>query len=179
MKRSLLALPEPRSRIRRLASLLTLVSLIYLFYTFSSLPNKEPPSTRILERCKAISTPAGPPPNFKPSSRIQHGSDRHVPGTPPTLIRNAKIWTGTGNGTDVVFGDILLDNGLIFGVGRIPPLLLNPFEGFGGDKRILVVDVGGKWVTPGLVDLHSHIGVMSAPGLNGGYRVLALSSSDV
>ena len=26
--------------------------------------------------------------------------------------------------------------------------------------------VGGVWVTPGLADLHSHLGVMSAPSLS-------------
>jgi len=75
------------------------------------------------------------------------------------------------------FGDILLDNGLILGVGHIPPLLLNPFEGFGRDKRILVVDVRGKWVTPGLVDLDLHIGIMSAPGLNSGYQVFCATGT--
>ena len=38
---------------------------------------------------------------------------RTQPGTKPTLIRNATIWTGKGNGTVVVSGDILLGDWII------------------------------------------------------------------
>lgn len=34
-------------------------------------------------------------------------------------------------------------------------------------KDVEVIDVGGKWLTPGIVDLHSHMGVGAAPGLSG------------
>jgi len=49
---------------------------------------------------------------------------------------------------------------ILFSV-HIPPPLLNPFG--------CLVDIGGEWMTPGLVDLHLHVGVMSVPGFNGGY----------
>ncbi|KAJ7448178.1 hypothetical protein FB451DRAFT_1375446 [Mycena latifolia] len=59
------------------------------------------------------------------ASRTVLGSDRFVEGTPPVLIQNAKILTGARNGTEIVFGDILLDKGLVLGVGYIPqPLTL-------------------------------------------------------
>ena len=120
---------------------------------------------KLLSKCSTIRLPAGPPADYATSSRLHSGSDRWVPGTPPTLLRNAKIWTGARNGTEIVYGDILLDKGLIVAVGYIPPSLISATTGAGSEMR--VQDVGGKWITPGLVDLHSHIGVYSSPSLSG------------
>ena len=120
----------------------------------------------MLSKCTNIHTPAGPPPLFSTATRLREGSDRWVPGTPPTLLRNAKIWTGARNGMEVVYGDVLLDKGLIVTVGYIPPNLLADAKARGGGD-VKVLDVAGKWITPGLVDLHSHIGVYSSPALNG------------
>jgi imidazolonepropionase-like amidohydrolase len=111
----------------------------------------------MLGRCKYTNTPAGPPPKFYARTH----SDRYVPGTEPLWLQNAKLWTGGRNGTEVIYGDILLDKGLIQTVGYIPPRLL-------GHPDLKIVDAKGAWVTPGLVDLHSHIGVGSAPELRGG-----------
>jgi predicted amidohydrolase len=89
-----------------------------------------------------------------------HGSDRFVEGTSPVLIRNAKILTGARNGNEVVFGDVLLDKGVILGVGYVPRVLtLRP--------NLQVIDAEGKWISPGSVDAHSHLGVYSAPSLAG------------
>lgn len=120
----------------------------------------------LLSKCANIHTPAGPPPSFSAATRLREGSDRWVPGTPPTLLRNAKIWTGARNGTEMVYGDVLLDKGLIVAVGYIPPNLLAGAKARGGGD-VKVLDVAGKWITPGLVDLHSHIGVDSSPFLDG------------
>ena len=111
--------------------------------------------------CKSIRTPAGPPKPCCGAARTEN--DRFVSGTPPVLLRNAKIWTGARNGTEIIYGDVLLDRGLVVAVGYIPPNLLQSVEG----PELNVVDVGGAWVTPGLVDLHSHLGVSSAPALRG------------
>ncbi|KAJ7925627.1 hypothetical protein B0H13DRAFT_2266275 [Mycena leptocephala] len=94
-----------------------------------------------------------------------HGSDRFVEGTSPVLIRTAKILTGARNGTEVVFGDVLLDKGIILGVGYIPRALLRP--------NLQVIDAEGKWISPGIVDSHSNLGVYSAPALEGGLPDLA------
>ncbi|CAA7271147.1 unnamed protein product [Cyclocybe aegerita] len=122
-------------------------------------------------QCANVRAAAGPPASFNPSSRLRDSNDHWVPGTPPTLIRNAKIWTGAGNGTEIVSGDVLLDRGLVVGVGSISARVLQAVRKNsrrdGSKAELRVVDVGGKWVTPGLVDLHSHIGVYSAPELNG------------
>ena len=84
------------------------------------------------------------------------------------------IWTGARNGTEIVYGDVLLDKGLVVAVGYIPPSLLDDARQ-SARSEIRVEDLGGAWVTPGLVDLHSHLGVMSAPFLSG--QSLFFSSS--
>ena len=112
--------------------------------------------------CKNIRTPAGPP----ETCDRRKESDRFVPGTTPVLLRNAQIWTGARNGTEIVYGDVLLDKGLVVAVGHIPQSLLEIVR-LSVATEIIVEDLGGAWVTPGLVDLHSHLGVGSAPGLSG------------
>ncbi|CAK5272816.1 unnamed protein product [Mycena citricolor] len=109
----------------------------------------------ILGRCSSLTLAPGPPDDFH--ERTQ--SDRYEAGTKPTLIKNAKIWTGEDDGTKVVHGDILLDKGIIKKIGKVDA------KAYGSDLD--VVDAQGAWVTPGIVDLHSHLGVDSAPALSG------------
>jgi hypothetical protein len=113
----------------------------------------------IQDQCKYIKTPAGPPPNFY----ARRQSDRFVPGTKPVLLRNAKLWTGARNGTEIVFGDVFFDKGIIKAVGYIPHDILSTI----GEEELVVRDLDGACVTPGLVDLHSHLGVDSSPALRG------------
>ncbi len=120
---------------------------------------------QILSKCIYIKTPAGPPSDFASRTR----SDRLVAGTNPILITNAKILTGARNGTELVLGDLLLDQGLIAAVGYVPPKLLE-----NAGSQLEVWDAKGAWVTPGLVDLHSHIGVESSPGLHGIFHFLSM-----
>jgi len=103
----------------------------------------------ILDKCVALKVPAGPPKDFNSRSV----SDRYTPGTPSTIIYNARIWTGERNGTQVVDGFVWLENGIVVAIG-----------GFEEQERVLkgvrssrkhrslvkFVDAGGKWVTPGL-----------------------------
>jgi imidazolonepropionase-like amidohydrolase len=74
---------------------------------------------------------------------------------PSVLIRNATILTAAGK--ELTNAAILFANGRIVSIGRdtTPPP---------GAK---VVDGTGKFVTPGLIDTHSHIGVYAAPGTPG------------
>ncbi|HZH44795.1 MAG TPA: amidohydrolase [Lysobacter sp.] len=73
---------------------------------------------------------------------------------PPTLIRNATVLTGTGERLDGA--DVLMADGAIVAVG----------PGLQAPAGAVVVDGTGKWVTPGLIDVHSHLGVYSSPGVN-------------
>ncbi|KAF9566706.1 carbohydrate esterase family 9 protein [Agrocybe pediades] len=114
-------------------------------------------AAEIVDKCRALNVLPGPPTNFH--ERTQ--SDRYEAGTPPTHIKNATIWTGHADGHEVIVGDILLDKGIIQEVGRIKQSVLD------GYKDLVTVDAQGAWVTPGIVDMHSHLGVDSAPALRG------------
>src|SRR5712692_7461985 len=78
---------------------------------------------------------------------------RH-PG-PPVLIRNATIMTATGQ--EIPNGSILLKDGRIVAVGAGTTVPAPPPDA-------VVVDGTGRYVTPGLIDDHSHLGVYAAPG---------------
>ncbi|KAJ8494882.1 hypothetical protein ONZ51_g2001 [Trametes cubensis] len=110
-----------------------------------------------LDKCRLLSVKPGPPPDFHARTR----SDRFVPGTPPTIITNATIWTGRANGTEVIRGDILLHGGIIRRVGHFQDFALDEYA------DLTRIDAKGRWVSPGIVDLHSHIGNDPSPELNG------------
>ncbi len=68
-----------------------------------------------------------------------------------TLITGATILTGTGTRLDSA--DILMEDGLVAEIGED----LDAGDG-------VVVDATGKWITPGIIDVHSHLGVYPSPG---------------
>jgi imidazolonepropionase-like amidohydrolase len=70
-----------------------------------------------------------------------------------TLLRGATVLTGTGERLDNA--DVLLANGKIAAVGS---------KLDAGDAT--VVDASGLWVTPGIIDVHSHLGVYASPGVD-------------
>ncbi|TFK65677.1 hypothetical protein BDN72DRAFT_900509 [Pluteus cervinus] len=97
----------------------------------------------------------------KTPSRLKFGSDGFTPATPPAVIINVKIWTSGKNGAEVLTGSIYLNKGLMQTVAhREHHSKLN-------HSALWVINAEGRWVTPGLVDLHSHIGAHSAPALQG------------
>ena len=73
----------------------------------------------------------------------------------PTLIRNATIMTAAG--PTIRNASILLRDGKIVAVGSA---VTAPADA-------VVIDGTGKYVTPGIIDVHSHIGVYAAPGGGG------------
>src|SRR5215203_5990992 len=80
---------------------------------------------------------------------------RAYPGT-PTVIRGATIYDGEGGQIDN--GTIVLADGVVQAVGG--PETPVPSGAF-------VVDGQGKWVTPGIIDVHSHLGDYPSPGTEG------------
>jgi imidazolonepropionase-like amidohydrolase len=82
-------------------------------------------------------------------------STYQVPASSPVLIQGATLLTGTGERLDGA--DILIANGRIQAIGKS---LTAP-----GDARI--IDAKAKWVTPGLIDIHSHLGVYASPAVSG------------
>ncbi|KAG6833912.1 hypothetical protein H0H87_007923 [Tephrocybe sp. NHM501043] len=113
----------------------------------------------ILSHCSSLRTAPGPSQAF----HSREVSDRYEAGTNATFIKNAVIFTGGKNGNEVIHGSILMDKGIVKSVGEVPDHLLEEV------MRATVVDAKGAWVTPGLVDLHTHLGVLSAPVLSGAY----------
>lgn len=96
-------------------------------------------AAHIRRKCEALNRPVMPPKDFFSRSE----SDRYVAGTPPTLIRNATIWTGRFDGHEVVSGDVLLDKGIIKGVGEVEQSVIDSYS------NLVVIDAKGAWVTPG------------------------------
>jgi imidazolonepropionase-like amidohydrolase len=85
-------------------------------------------------------------------SRAQYPSTYKRHANPPVLIRNATIMTAAG--PELTGASIILRDGKIVAVGA----------DLAAPSDATVVDGTGKFVTPGLIDTHSHIGVYSAPG---------------
>src|SRR3989442_1264118 len=83
--------------------------------------------------------------------RAQYPSTYRRHPNPPVLIRNATIMTATGQ--EIRNGSILFKDGRIVAVG----------EKVDAPADAAVVDGAGKYVTPGLIDDHSHLGVYAAP----------------
>jgi imidazolonepropionase-like amidohydrolase len=73
--------------------------------------------------------------------------------SPPVLITGATVLTGTG--TRLENADVLMQDGRIVAVGN----------GLQAPADAIRVDGHGKWVTPGIIDIHSHLGVYPSPGM--------------
>ena len=67
------------------------------------------------------------------------------------LIKNANIYDGEGN--EFIQTDLLIQDRKIVAIGKDLPVSQD-FE---------IIDATGKWVTPGIIDIHSHMGVYAAP----------------
>ena len=105
--------------------------------------------------CAAILTACGAPVvgvQVVPASATLPPEAARVPRLhPPTLLRGATLWTATGAVLDAT--DLLLRDNRIAAIGRDLP----------APADATIVDARGKIVTPGLVDLHSHLGVYPMP----------------
>ncbi|PHS29622.1 MAG: amidohydrolase [Robiginitomaculum sp.] len=71
----------------------------------------------------------------------------------PVLIRGAHVFDGTGK--ELSKADLLLENGKITALG----------ENLEAPQGVRIIDGTGKWVTPGIIDVHSHLGVYASPGV--------------
>ena len=75
-----------------------------------------------------------------------------VPDNAAFAILNANVLTGEG--AELRDTDLLVRKGKIIALGTNLDL----------DASVSLIDAKGQWVTPGLIDVHSHMGVYSAPG---------------
>lgn len=72
--------------------------------------------------------------------------------TSSTLITNATVLTGTGERLDEA--DVLLVDGKVQQVGKDLTATAD-----------ITIDAQGKWVTPGIIDVHSHLGAYPSPSV--------------
>ena len=75
-------------------------------------------------------------------------------GGVPTLIRGATVLDGEGG--RIENGSVLLVNGKVDAVWGAD---------LGAPEGAAVIDAGGKYVTPGIIDVHSHLGNYPSPGV--------------
>ncbi len=68
-------------------------------------------------------------------------------------IRNATILTGTGE--LIADGEVAVEDGRIAAVG----------DDVGKPRGGEDIDGSGMWITPGIIDVHSHLGVYPSPGV--------------
>ncbi|MGH8188276.1 MAG: hypothetical protein ACREUC_17090, partial [Steroidobacteraceae bacterium] len=95
-----------------------------------------------------------PPAAKRTTQSVAYPSTYSAASAPATLIRGATILTGTG--TRIDNGDVLIANGRIESVG----------QSLSAPAGARVIEANGRWVTPGLIDVHSHLGVYPSPGIN-------------
>ncbi|KAI4869823.1 amidohydrolase [Hypoxylon rubiginosum] len=111
----------------------------------------------------------------KPQDPIGLGRERnarYIDGHKPTLIKNATIWVGepadgttaedarAGKGFSWINADVLLEYGLIKEVSK-------GIDASSLSSDTIVWDAKGRQLTTGIIDMHSHAGVDSLPGLKG------------
>jgi imidazolonepropionase-like amidohydrolase len=86
-------------------------------------------------------------------SRDPYPSTYHpYPGV-TTVVKNVTVFDGEGGRIDQ--GAVLFADGKVVEIAQdvAPP------------AGAMVIDGSGKWLTPGVIDVHSHIGVMSSPNV--------------
>lgn len=109
-----------------------------------------------LSACATTSTkPSSNPKNSaaEASNNDVFASTYKIPSSPAYVIRGATILTGTGQQLDAA--DIVFADGKIVALGNS----VNAPEG------AIDVDGSGLWVTPGIIDVHSHMGVYPSPAI--------------
>ncbi|MCJ1438400.1 hypothetical protein MMC27_007788 [Xylographa pallens] len=163
----------PRKRKRHVLSLMVLLSLLYLIFNVYDLRNSTSQSSDILslkrlrEDYATCSLLRRVP---KDPSGMRMRNARFVNGTKSLLIRNATVWTGEPTSSISlgqvhsdedfawVTSDVLIEYGLIKQVA--PHIHLQR-----GAEDYEIFDAGGRPLTAGIVDMHSHAGVDPQPDL--------------
>ncbi len=76
------------------------------------------------------------------------------PKSGPVLITNAHILDGVGG--EIPRGQILMESGKITAIGK---------DTITAPEGTKTIDAQGRWVTPGVIDVHSHLGVYASPSV--------------
>src|SRR4051794_1538671 len=107
----------------------------------------------LLQGCAMLEPKPRPAPAVHVNEDPYPSTYVRYPGV-PTLIRGATIFDGDGN--KLAPGDILIADGV---VKAVEPNLMVP-------DGAVVIDGTGKYVTPGIIDIHSHLGDYPSPGVD-------------
>jgi imidazolonepropionase-like amidohydrolase len=70
-----------------------------------------------------------------------------------TIFRNANIYDGEGN--ELIDTDLIIKDGKVVAIGIDLP----------SSSDLEEIDATDKWITPGIIDIHSHMGVYPAPSV--------------
>ena len=101
----------------------------------------------------AADAPASKKPLASRFAQDPYASTYRAIVSPPVLIQGATVLTGTGTRLDGA--DVLMRDGKIVAVGANLDVPVDALR----------VDGRGRWVTPGVIDVHSHLGVYASPGV--------------
>jgi imidazolonepropionase-like amidohydrolase len=110
----------------------------------------------LLAACATTAEPAKPTsPNLDPKVDADPFPSTYKPlPSSPTALVGATIFTATGEKIDN--GTLLMRDGKIEAVGATIAV----------PAGYATVDARGKWITPGLIDAHSHLGVYPQPAVD-------------
>ncbi|MES2054326.1 MAG: amidohydrolase family protein [Pseudomonadota bacterium] len=101
-----------------------------------------------------IAPAADLPRGLDPAANADAFPSTYVPvSVPPMAIVGATILTGTGD--EIAAGTVLVRDGKIQAVGA----------GLAVPQGYVAIDGRGKWVTPGVIDVHSHLGAAGSPSV--------------
>ena len=106
----------------------------------------------LLAGCASTQTASETAPTSAASQAPAFASTYRPIASAPVLITGATVLTGDGRRLENA--DVLLREGKVAAVGN----------GLAADAGAIRIDGSGKWVTPGLIDVHSHLGVYPSPG---------------
>ncbi len=105
-----------------------------------------------LSGCASLTPKPKPAPPVRINEDPYPSTYQRYPGV-PTVIRGATILDGEGN--RIERGDVLFADGVI---KSVEANLMVP-------DGATVIDGAGKFVTPGIIDVHSHLGDYPSPGV--------------
>ena len=107
-----------------------------------------------LSGCAALTPKPRPAPPVAVNQDPYGSTYERYPGA-LTVIRHATVFDGEGG--RIEDGTVVLGEGVIQVVGG--PELASP-------EGAIEIDGTGKWVTPGIIDVHSHLGNYPSPGVD-------------
>lgn len=141
----------------------------------SRAPTTTPAPAPAADSAQAAASPGGVFRTAEEGGRIDNSttafpSTYHPLPSHSVVIRGANIMTAAG--PTLKGASILLQDGKVAAVGTSVAV----------PDGAEVIDAAGKWVTPGIIDTHSHLGVYAAPGgrsLDDGNEATNPNTSDV